>query len=83
MNHYEICFKGWCGEPGKRKHRLTNYCKEGYPTDSKTDLRFSSEGLNNERCVDWYGRCSELKPCKKSGGWEPKVRWEPKRGKMI
>lgn len=78
MNKYEQCFQEWHGVPGKRKHFLTNYCKDGYATDSKTDKR-----QNNERCVDWHYRCDELKPRKPRGGWEPKVRWEPKRGKLI
>ena len=77
MNHYELCFKAYCGEAGKRKHHLTDYCKEGYTTDSKTDQRISYE-----RCEDWLPRCSELKPPRRHR-WEPKVVFEPKRGKLI
>lgn len=68
MNKYEYCFHAWHGEPGKHKHHLTNYCKEGYALDSKTDERLN----NNDRCVDWFGRCDELRPCKKQGGWVPR-----------
>lgn len=78
MNHYEICFQAWCGEPGRFKHKLSNYCKEGYRTNSETDERQS-----NEKCPDWVSRCSELRPRKRRGGWEPKVSFEPKRGKLI
>lgn len=71
MNKYEICFESYQGDPGKRKHPLTDYCKEGYRFDSKTD-----KPLDIPRCQDWYGSwngsCSDLKPCKISRNSGPK-----------
>jgi len=78
MNKYEYCFHGFHGEPGRFKHRLTRYCKEGHWYDSKTDIR-----LTNERCLDWFDRCEELSPRRRRGGWEPKVGWEPKSAKWM
>ena len=71
MNIYETCFHSWHGEPGKREHFLTTYCKEGFNYSIKTDQR-----LDIPRCVDWYGgwngSCSELQPRKSSGAWVPR-----------
>ena len=71
MNKYELCFHSSHGEPGKHKHFLTYYCKEGYRRDSKTDERLADVPW----CKYWFtwnGGCSDLKPRKVRGGWVPR-----------
>ena len=69
MNEYEMCYRTRHGEQGKRKRKLTNYCNEGYLTDSQT-----GERLTKERCLEWAHRCKFLRPRKKSAIWEPSWR---------
>jgi len=71
MNKYELCFHSFHGEPGKHKHFMTTYCKEGFTINSKTDER----RLDIPRCQDWLtwnGGCSDLKTRKVRGGWVPR-----------
>ncbi|EHQ92334.1 hypothetical protein DesyoDRAFT_5409 [Desulfosporosinus youngiae DSM 17734] len=73
MSKKELCFYSWHGEPGKRKHFLSNYCKEGFHYDSKTDKR-----LDLPICQDWFGDwsggCCDLKERKTRGSWVPRRR---------
>lgn len=66
MDYYRRCYRYKHGAQGRRKHKFTRYCMNGYETDSQT-----GERLNNQRCTNWSGRCSLLKPRKKNEVSEP------------
>jgi hypothetical protein len=68
MSSYKTSLASYYGEQGQRRHSLTNYCNQGYMTDSQTGVQ-----LSDKMCVD-AERCAKLRYSGRKVLWEPSAR---------